>query len=134
MTGDDLESLRGELRGDLVTMLRDHAGLTCQALGPEQIEGRPCERVYVTGAKDDYVMLFIDAETGYPMAEQTPSKDPVTGGPVVARTVYGQYGNIGGMNLPSTLVINHDGKEFAKGSIDGFEADPAIDPAIFAKP
>lgn len=134
VAGEDLADLRREIRADMISVLRDHSGLTCQALGPEEIDGRVCERVYITGLGDDYLMFYLDAESFLPAAEQAPGKDPVSQGPVVRRTVYGDYATFAGLKMPSSMVILHDGEEFAKATFDGLEINPKIDEAIFAKP
>ena len=134
VTGDDLADLRREIDADIISVLRDHSQLVCQALEPEEIEGRVCDRVYITGLGDDYLLVYLDAENSLPRAEQAPGKDPMSQGPVVRRTIYGEYQTLSGLKMPATFVILHDGEEFAKATYDGFDIDPKIDDSLFVKP
>ncbi len=133
MDAAELAEARKGMQADLLRILRDHKQLTCQALSPDQLEGAPCERVYVTGAGDKHVLLFLDPQSGLPLAEESPGRSPVTGGPVTQRTLYHDYDGFGALKLARRLTILHDGQPFASGKLDAFELNPKLDESLFKR-
>lgn len=133
LSGDEAAQARESLDTELLRVLRDRASLTCQALDPVELEGRSYERVYVTGAGDDYLLYYLDPATGLPAIEETKAKSPVTGSPVTQQTVYADYAPVGGLKLAKAFTIKHDGETFATGTLELFEANPKVTPETFQK-
>jgi len=130
---EQVGELRKEIATDLIMLLRDHADLTCQALEPEEIQGTLCDRVYVTGAGDDFILVCLDQATGLPFMQQSKGADPMTQSPVVQKTYYKDYKDFGGVTYASSLVIHHDDEEFATGRITELKLNPKVDDAVFQR-
>ncbi len=128
---EEAAKAREAMETELLRVLRDRAQLTCQALEPAQVDGRTLERVYVTGAGGDYLLYYLDPATGLPAIEETKAQSMVTGAPVTQQTVYGEYGLFGGLKLAKSVTIRHDGEVFATGTLDAFEANPAVTAETF---
>lgn len=130
---EQVGKVKEEMTTDMVMLLHNHAALTCQALDPAEVEGRLCDRVYVTGAGEDFILLCLDQATGLPVMEQSKGADPMTQSPVVQKTYYRDYKDFGGVTFPSALVIHHDDEEFATGSISEFVLNPKVTDAMFSR-
>jgi hypothetical protein len=126
--------LQDEMKSDLLTMLRDPSALNCQDLGQEELDGVLCDRIYVTGAGEDYQLLYLDAASHLPVMVQSKGTDPMSGSPVVQKLLYQDYKAYSGIQVAQILVILHDDQEFAKGTLKSFSIDPKVDGAFFAKP
>jgi len=133
MTAEQVADARDEIESDLISVLRDPSTLQCQALEPTEIDGTSCSVVYITGAGEDYIMLFLDEETGLPYQIQSPGKAPMTGAPVTQKVRYDGYTTMSGLQVAGSLTILHDDEVFATGTIQSFEINPAIDEGIFQK-
>ena len=133
ITGDDLQSMRDQLAQELLVLLKDHADLTCQALDPVEQDGRTLDRVYITGIGDDYILLYLDHDTGLPAMEQSKGQNPMSGEPVVQKVVYGEWENHGGVKVPATLTILNDDEEFAKATLKEFALNPNVPADAFTR-
>lgn len=130
---EQVAHVREEIDTDLIMLLRNHADLTCQALEPEEIQGTLCDRVYVTGAGEDFILVCLDQATGLPFMQQGKGADPVTQSPVVQKTYYKDFKDFGGATYASSLVIHHDDEEFATGSITELKLNPKVEDAMFQR-
>lgn len=130
---DQVAHVREEIDTDLIMLLRNHADLTCQALEPEEIQGTLCDRIYVTGAGEDFILVCLDQATGLPFMQQGKGADPVTQSPVVQKTYYKDFKDFGGATYASSIVIHHDDEEFATGSITELKLNPKVDDAMFQR-
>jgi predicted Zn-dependent peptidase len=120
------EDMREELKSNLVLMLRDRAELTCQALEPADVDGVMCERVYITGLGDDFVLLCLEQASHRPFMEQSKGQDPVMGGPVVQKVFYSDWKDFGGVSYFGSFEIRHDDEHFAAGTTKSFSLNPTI--------
>jgi len=134
LPAEQLGSLKQEITGDTISMLRDHAGLACQALEQEELDGTLCDRVYVSMADGEFSLLYIDAASGLILMEQGKGQDPMSGSPVQQKVMYGEYKDFGGFQRPASITILHDGEQFAVGEMKTFTADPKVADGFFAKP
>jgi zinc protease len=130
---DQVQDQQKDLATDTLMLLAHHGDLQCQALSPAEVEGRQCDRVYVTGAGDDYVLLFLDPTTHLPYVVQSPSKSPMTQAPVTQQVIMDGYKPIGGFQTASSFTIKHDGEVFATGTLESWEANPKVDTSLFQK-
>ena len=126
ITGDDLDAMREQIKGDLISILRDPSALSCQALDQAEYEGVLCDRVHVTGFGEDYKLVYLDAATHLPAMVQGKGNDPVSGSPVVSKTVYSDYTDFGGYKLAGKITILHDDAHFADGTVTAFTANPNV--------
>jgi hypothetical protein len=130
---EQIEDQKKEIESDLLMLLAGHGGLQCQALPPEELDGHLCDRVYVTGAGEEYVLLFLDRETHLPYAVQSPGQDPMTQAAVTQQVLMGGYKTIDGFQAATDFTIKHDGEVFATGTLTSWEANPQLDAAMFQK-
>ncbi|HPF35816.1 MAG TPA: pitrilysin family protein [Candidatus Krumholzibacteria bacterium] len=130
---EQMDGLREQLDSDLIMLLRNHADLTCQALDAAEVDGVMCDRVYVTGVGEDFILICLDQATGLPFMQQSKGADPMTGSPVVQKTYYKDYKDFGGAKYASNLVITHDDEEFATGTISELSLNPKVDASVFKR-
>ncbi len=133
ITGEDLKKMKEEMAGDMISVLRDHAALHCQALPQSEMGGKLCDPVHVTGAGSDYILFYFDAATGLPVVKQGPGEDPVTKSPVTQKVMYDDFADFGGFKMARSQVILHDDKEFATGVLEDFTPNPDLPASLFAK-
>ncbi len=133
LTAEKAAEARQSLDTDLLRVLRDRAQFACQALEPETVDGVAYDRVYVTGAGDDYLLYFLDPSSGLVAIEETKAQSPVTGSPVTQRTVYVDYAPFGAVKVAKRYTILHDGEKFATASLEAFELNPKLATDTFQK-
>jgi predicted Zn-dependent peptidase len=133
MSAEDLADAREELRTDMLGTMREPAAFTFQALAPQEVEGKPCLPVYVTGVGEDYRIIYFADQDGLPVMVQQPGKSPVTGAPVTQKTYLDEYKAFDGILMPVRMRLYFDDEEFAKGRTEAFTANPKVDPALFVK-
>jgi zinc protease len=133
LTGDDLADARDEVRTDYLGIFRAPSAFQFQALEAAQVEGKDCLPVYATGVGKDYRILFLDAKTGLPVLMQQPGTSPMTGAPVTQKLYIDTYATFDGITLPSHLRLVYDDEEFAKVTLESFQANAKFDPALFTK-
>ncbi|MBK8165475.1 MAG: insulinase family protein [bacterium] len=133
MTADELAEAREELRTDMLGTMREPGAFTFQALAPQEIDGKPCLPVYVTGVGEDYRIVYFGDADGLPIMVQQPGTSPVSGAPVTQKTYVDEYKAFDGIKMPSRLRIFLDDEEFANGRTEAFKANPTVDPALFVK-
>ncbi len=135
MTADQVAEARSEIATDTFVLFRDHAEFSCQALPPAKVEGRQCLPVYISGLgeDDDYILLFLDADTSLPFITQSPGQQPGTGAAVTQKVKVTEYSEMDGVKVAKTFLITHDDEEFATGTTESFELNPAIDKGLFQK-
>jgi len=131
---DGLGDMKQEITGATMSLLRDPAGQTCQALDQEELDGVLCDRVYVDQGDGDFQLFYLDAASGLILMEQGKGQDPMTGSPVQEKIMYADYADFGGYQRPSTITILHDGEHFAAGELKKFVPNPKVDDGFFAKP
>ncbi len=133
ITGDDLQGMRDSMAQELLLLLKDHGGLTCQALDPVEMDGKTYDRVYITGLGDDYILLYLDPETGLPALEQTKGQNPMSGEPVVQKTRYEDWRAFDGLKVPASITILHDDEQFATATLESFSLNPRLADDTFAE-
>ncbi|MFH1843045.1 MAG: insulinase family protein, partial [bacterium] len=133
MTADDVAGEIADLDTEMLTMLSHLDRLQCQALEPVEMDGHMCHQVYITGAGDDYVLLFIDQATSLPYISQSPSQAPMTGAPVTQQVVFQAFGTFDGFQQAKEFTIKHDGELFATGVLNAYVVNPEVDDVLFQK-
>ena len=104
-----------------------------QSIGQEEVDGKVCDLVYITGDFKDHIILYLDNSTGLPFIKQNPAKAPMTGAPVTQKIVMTEYKEIDGLKIHTVMTIKHDDEVFATGNTEAFELNPEIDEALFTK-
>ncbi len=133
MEAADLAAAKEELKTDTMGILRNLDEFTCQALEPREVEGRPCNPVYVTGVGDDYRILFLDAESNQVVMVQQPGQNPGSGAPAIQKMYVDEYMEADGMVTPQKVRITYDDEPFGAGTVEAFHVNPKVDMSIFEK-
>ena len=133
MPADQIADTKNDIETELLVLLGRLDQLQCQALEPVEMDGRGCERVYVTGAGDEYILFFIDQASDLPYIVQSPSQSPMTQAPVTQQVVMDDFKTLDGFLAATSFTIKHDGEMFATGVLDAFDANPTVDEALFQK-
>jgi zinc protease len=133
LSAERISDAQDEIQSELLVVLGHLDKLQCQALEPVEVDGHQCDRVYVTGAGAEYMLLFIDQATHLPYIVQSPSKSPMTQAPVTQKVVMEEYREIDGYQAAGSFTIKHDDEVFATGTLKLFKANPVVDEAIFQK-
>ncbi len=133
MSADELAEAREELRTDMLGTMREPGAFTFQALAPQEIEGKSCLPVYVTGVGEDYRIIYFGDQDGLPVMVQQPGTSPVSRAPAVQKTYLDEYKAFDGIMMPSRMRLFFDDEEFAKGRTEAFAVNPKVDPALFVK-
>ena len=132
VTGDDLDTMKKEMRSDTFAIMQELDGVECQALAPMEFAGVDCLPVNVTAAGKSQV-YFLDAGTGLIRAIQSQDTNPVTRGPATRTVTVDEYQDMGDFHMPRLMRIAYDDEEFGTIEVKSFEANPKVDPAIFQK-
>lgn len=120
---------------DLAGPLVDHQkkGHTLAYLGTEDVDGTLAHKLKVTLANGNTETLFLDPDFFLEIRGQTRSR--VRGVEVESETDYGNYEKVGGVFLPFSIESGEvGGPKTQKIEITRAEANPEIDPAVFAFP
>ena len=122
-----------ELKTDMVAIMRNAGSLTCQALAPQEIGGKSCNPVHVSGMGDSYQIIFLNAADNRVVMVQQPSQSPMTGAPVTMKVYIDEYMEADGFTMPKKLRIEYDDEEFGIGTVESFQANPEVDMSLFSK-
>jgi zinc protease len=131
--GEDFTKMAEETARDfwrLFGKLDDHEA---QALPKDQIDGKSCSVVRITGGGIESMLLFLDAQTNLPAAIRY-SGQSMAGGPVETTEIFGDYRAVGPVKLPHSIRMLQDGQPFAEGTVTSAVANGNVDPKVFEKP
>lgn len=116
----------------LVTPL--HAkGLTLKPIGESKVNNRPADGVTVSRKNRTDVSLFFDKENGLLLKVETQAKD-LQGNEFKQETFYSDYKLSDGIQRPSKVAIQKDGKPYIEMEISDFKALEKLDEKIFVQP
>jgi len=133
LEGEELKKAQEELKTDMVAIMRNAGSLTCQALAPQEIGGKSCNPVHVSGMGDSYQIIFLNAADNRVVMVQQPSQSPMTGAPVTMKVYIDEYMEVDGFTMPKKLRIEYDDEEFGIGTVESFQANPEVDMSLFSK-
>jgi hypothetical protein len=134
LTPDELEEMREGRSRDLWEIFRKIDEVTAQALPAETIVETEADRVLLSGGGLEKLFVYLDQQSGEPLALRYKGKSPMTGAPVQAIEVFSDFRSVGPVKLPHAVEVLHDGETFAKGIIKTASVNTGVDPAKFAKP
>lgn len=105
--------------------------VTAQALGPQTVDGKTYETVFVRSDVVQDLVLWFDAEGWLARIEYT---DEGQNGPARFTEVYADWKPVGKVHLPHATTILTDGQTFMDGKVSSVELDAPLDDAMFRKP
>ncbi len=125
----------GSLFRDTLGLLRrfESAGLTVQALGPAELEGKKVEAVAVRDeARNHQVKLYIDPATYLPAGKSYTAA--LMGAPGEIDEIYSDWRETGGLKWPYRTVLNRSGRKFGETAVSEIKINPGLDPSAYQKP
>jgi hypothetical protein len=132
----DLEDAKEELYAEgvqtLVPLLRDKA-FSLESLGEIKLNGQDSVGVKVASRGHKEVNLYFDKKTGLvAKAERRARNDNKQ--EVTEETYYSEYREVEGVQVPTKLLVHHDGKEFLNVTVNEYTFPERLDDAEFARP
>jgi hypothetical protein len=115
--------------------LRKETGFELAALGEVKVNDKPAIGVRVSRKGRRDVNLFFDKDKGLLVKSETVVKDLMAGGKEVTQeTLYADYKEVSGVQVPMKLVINRDGKKYVESELTEVELKEKLDDSVFDKP
>jgi hypothetical protein len=114
--------------------LKDKA-FTLTALGEAKVGSRPALGVKVTRKDYPEVKLYFDKKSHLLVKAEYQTKSPEQNFKDVTMAItYSDYKGFDGAQVPTKMVMNHDGKLFVEAEVQEFKAVGKLDNKIFARP
>jgi hypothetical protein len=111
---------------------RNDPGFTATAIGGEEIDGAPVERLQIEIA-GQVTVVAIDPESGQIRQIAYQGTGP-TGGPAEIVETYSDWRAVAGLQYPFLIVGSVDGEEMQRVTIQEVEIGAEVDPAVFERP
>lgn len=134
MSSDEARSLADAALIDGALQSARHDGSTVQYLGREDFEGTPAYKLKISQKDGDQFTYLLDPDTFLEIKVDETRR--IRGAQQTTETELGDYEKVGGVYFPMSIDSWPQGQDDQKQRImiDTAEANPAIDPAIFAEP
>jgi hypothetical protein len=130
-------SQTGELNSSLfrqsIALLQnfDKPGYTVQALGPDQVEGKPAEVVAVSDAERSLQLkVYIDPATNLIVMKHYTAA--LMGPPTETEELYSDYRDVKGVKMPFHIVTRQGGKVGADMTVTDVKVNPGV-PEVWYK-
>lgn len=120
---------------DYLNVLGSFGDWKLQAL-PDQVEveGHPCDVVYVRNDLVQGWKIYLDAQTHRIIRMDYRDRSMMTGAPVHAQELFGDYRTVAGIAWPYERKILHDGELIATLTTTSLKVNTGVDPEVFAMP
>lgn len=132
-------SQRGELENtffrDTMRLLRDFEdpGVTVQALGEQEIEGRKVEAVAVRDAGGKFqVKLFVDPATNLLAGKSYTAA--LMGAPGEIQELYSDWRETEGLKWPGRITLYRDGRKIGESVVREVKVNPGLPESAYRKP
>ncbi len=133
LTPDEISEILEDRARDFWSLFGNPGAYTAQALPPEEVEGRLCDRILISGGGLDQAILYVDAESGEPVQMRYQGQAP-QGGPTEVTEVFDDFRAEGPVKVPHSTRTLHNGQPFATGTVKSVSIDGTIDPKLFTRP
>lgn len=120
---------------ETIRLLRNlgEPGLTVQALGETELEGRKVEVVAVSRQPGDFqVRLFVDPASGLLAGKSYTAA--LMGAPGEIREVYTDWREAGGLKWPHKTVLYRDGQKIGESTLKEVKVNPGVSEEAYRKP
>jgi hypothetical protein len=115
--------------------LKEDKSLKIEVVGESKVDGKPAIGLRVSSKGHRDVNLYFDKDKGLLVKSETMVKDAMTGDKEqMQETIYSNYKEMGGVQRPTKVVINREGKKYVDGELTEFTAKEKIDDKVFGKP
>lgn len=136
-TAEELDVQKWNLHHGWVTSLRPlkEKEYKLSLAGEDTINGKAVVGVNVNREGRPTVTLLFDKESGLLLKSSTTVKSPENGNKEVGEEVfYSEYKAIEGLQQPTKVLINRDGKKFVEAEVTEQKLHEKLDDSVFAKP
>jgi len=124
----------GQVR-DYVSVLSNYSGMLLQALPDRaEVDGKSCDVVFVQSDVVQGWKIFLDAESHQILQMQYKDRSMMSGAPVVAREVFGDYRQVDGVAWPYLRKIHHDDDLVATVTVTDVQFNTGLTKAAFEMP
>jgi outer membrane lipoprotein-sorting protein len=132
VTGQQAELAKQGSEFDSVLLDYKAKGHTIELVGTENINGKPAYHLKVTRKQGIVQHYYLDTATGLEARQVATVEE----GPIKAEVVidFSNYQTVDGMAVPFTLKQSVNGKPVAEVTLSKWEANVAIDDALFRMP
>lgn len=120
---------------ETIRLLRNpgEPGLTVQALGEAELEGRKVQAVAVSRQPGDFqVKLFVDPATGLLAGKSYTAA--LMGAPGEVQEVYTDWREAGGIKWPHRTVLYRDGQKIGESTLKQVKVNPGVAEEAYRKP
>ncbi len=120
---------------ETIRLLRnpEEPGVTVQALGEAELEGKKVEALAVTRRPGDFqVKLFVDPVTNLPAGKSYTAS--LLGAPGEIQEVYSDWREAGGLKWPHKTVLYRDGRKIGESTLREVRINPGVEEAAYRKP
>jgi hypothetical protein len=137
MTEQELTVHRNNLHASWVATLvpLKHKAFTLAALAPTKVDDHPAVGVKVTHKGFPDVKLYFDNKTHLLVKSEWPTQAAEQKYKDVTATMsYSKYQEMGGVNMPTRMVMKYDDKRFVEADIQDMKPAGKQNDSVFAKP
>jgi predicted Zn-dependent peptidase len=135
LSGSGREELLSSLYRDTVWLVRDFdaPGVSIQALGAAQVDGKPVENVVISDPTHDVRVTFaLDPVTHLPVKKSY--RALFMGSPSELEETFAEYREVGGVKAPSKTRVALNGQNFGEVNLTEFKANVQLEEGMFKKP
>ncbi|MBL4659416.1 MAG: serine hydrolase [Alcanivoracaceae bacterium] len=101
-----------------------------QVLGVDTINGKKTYILKLKGEKTLASTIFVDAETGDVIKQESKMLNPLLGS-IAVTTIYENYHDIHGLRIPYKVTVKNDFNGTSTIELDSIDAGLSFDPSIF---
>lgn len=106
----------------------DQPGYRVRPLADAEVNGKPAQVVEIADEAGHATRFFIDPQTHLVL------KTGFESGGQTAETVYTDYREVSGIQIPHAMTVFQNGSPMAEMTLTEVQVNPAIDDALFKKP
>ena len=131
MPGSQRDSIRAEIKQDMLTILKYPERYTFAATGSEKV-GDVEAQVLEVSIDGDSARWLVDPATGRVLRKVSKARGPMAQGDQV--TEYTEWKSFGGIMFPSSSKMIVNGEQVGTSQAKTIEVNPAVDAKAFEKP
>ncbi|MBO0699371.1 MAG: hypothetical protein J2P46_13325 [Zavarzinella sp.] len=122
-------------QAQMLTPLLDTSKFTVKAADDEDVNGKKAAVVIVTPkGTDKEIKLYFDKESGLLVKAGHKGKGPGDGGArvdVYQESYFSDFKKVNGIQVPTKVLLNHDGKKFMTATMSDYEVAEKLDDKEF---
>ncbi len=116
----------------LLPLLQEGYKLT--ALPEIKVAGKPAAGIRVQHQGHRDTSLYFDKDSGLLVRVERRGKDPQAGQEFNVESIYENYKNVDGLQVPFKITVKRDGKRYVETEVEKFKPAEKLDEKVFQKP